>query len=106
PDQDDSANTIGGQCLHGAGHRQIGLACAGGTDSESQIATADLREIVALVSATRANPSTRHTHGVLMLVGIAHNLSGLPLLQSEMYAFGRDLFFLRSEEHTSELQSH
>jgi hypothetical protein len=53
-----------------------------------------MREIVALMGASRADTAARYPYRVVMLMRVADNLPGLALLQRQMHALGSDLLTL------------
>ena len=80
------------QRLDRAGHGEIGLARARRADAEGQIVRADVRQIVALVSAARANAAARNAHDPV--TPARHPIAGpaLALPQRQMHALGCHLF--------------
>ena len=94
PHQHNSADTIRRERFDRARDREIRFARARRTDAESQIPCPYVRQIVALVSASRTDTAAWYPYRIVVLVRVADNLPGLPLLQREVHALGSNFLDL------------
>jgi hypothetical protein len=102
PYENDSADAIRGKRFDRAGDRKVSLTSTRGTDAESQIPFSDVRKIVSLVSASRADTAAWHTYRVFMLLRVADDLPGLTLLQRQVDTLGSHFLISRQVKQLSQ----
>src|SRR5262249_40091972 len=68
PYQYQPSDAIGEQCLNGTGDCQISLAGASRTHTEGQVTGTDVREVIALMRAARADAAAQPTHRMILVV--------------------------------------